>query len=291
MDFDVTTLSPKEVEQLVEQLSVQGYSLSKQTLVEDKTFVLQTRNFDGNSFKVGIVSDTHLCSRYQQLSHLHSFYRYCTEHEGIDTILHAGDLSAGNGHMYRGQRYEIFIQGGDAQCEYIRNEYPQIDNVTTYVIAGNHDLSHMNDAGFNLVKGVCESREDLRYLGMYGATVELHGIKFYLHHGEGGVSYARSYKLQKTIEQLAPQIKPNILIEGHFHITCTLKMYRNVYAMMAGCFEAQTPYLLRKTLYPEIGGTILEVTYDDAGLVKVHEEWIPNYVPVEDDYPMFYKAA
>jgi predicted phosphodiesterase len=270
-------------EEMIDFLTSLGFVLVKQPVVENRSFDISTHTFDGQSFKIGVVSDTHLCSKYQQLSFLWDTYQYFHS-VGIDTVVHAGDLSAGNGKVYRGQQFELAVLGAKHQRDYIRDRYPYIPGITTYVISGNHDLSYLMSEGLDLIEWVAQDRPDIKYLGQYGATVNIHGIKIYLHHGDGGVPYARSYKLQKMIEQLSPQIKPNIFIGGHYHITCTLKMYRNVYGMFAGCFESQTPYLVRKGLYPEIGATILDVTYDSNGLIRVHDEWIPFFVPKEDDY-------
>ena len=55
--------------------------------------------FRGDTVRFAVVSDTHICSRQQQMSHLHSFYRLCSERE-IDTVFNPGDLSEGNGKVY-----------------------------------------------------------------------------------------------------------------------------------------------------------------------------------------------
>lgn len=270
-------------EELLALLEAKGYLLQKHASPTDRQARLETKTFDGTDFTVGVVSDTHLCSKYQQLTHLETAYDYFASH-GIDHVLHAGDLTAGNGHVYRGQIYELAVIGADAQADYVRTSYPHRDGITTHVIAGNHDLSWVTSDGYDIVKQVAKDRDDLDYIGWYSADVFMHGVRINLHHGEGGVSYARSYKLQRYIEQIAPEEKPNVLIEGHFHVTCVLEMYRNVNARMAGCFESQTPFLRRKKLYPEIGFYVLTMRGNAQGLVKVSAEFVPFYVPIAEDY-------
>ena len=136
----------------------------------------------------------------------------------------------------------------------------------------------------NIVKAICNERDDMDYLGDYLACVELDSIKIALMHGAGGNAYARSYKLQKLIEQMPPELKPHMLFVGHWHITNWLPMYRNVSGFSVGAFQSQTPFLTRLGLYPEIGGYIIEVRVDDAGLVSVKPEWIPYYVPIKNNY-------
>jgi len=103
-------------------------------------------------------------------------------------------------------------------------------------------------------------------------------------HGAGGASYARSYKLQKIIEQLAPEQKPHMLFLGHYHIQAHIPAYRNVEGYLIGCFQAQTPFLTRLGLQPTIGGLIVEVITDETGIKSVKTEWIPFYVQKKNDF-------
>jgi len=69
-------------------------------------------------------------------------------------------------------------------------------------------------------------------------------------------------------------------------VTSVLPCYRNVFAFLGGAFEAQTPYLRRKGLSPDIGGSILEVTFNKEGtsVIRYRYEWVPYFVPIEKDY-------
>ena len=279
------------IDELLRTLKAKGYKLDKDTTASNKTWkVLPKIEQIGphRAFKFGWVTDTHFCSKYQQLTHLHTAYKEMSE-EGVNLVLHGGDATCGNGHMYRGQEYEIFCHGLEEQEQYLVDAYPKLSTTDglpgkTMFIGGNHDLTWKMGAGYDLVEHACGRRDDMEYLGMYGAQVEIDGIRIYVHHGDGGVAYARSYKMQKIIEQMSPENKPHIYLGGHYHITCELKNYRNVFGNFGGCFEAQTPYLLRKGLHPEIGYHIVTVKVDDAGLRSVSAEWRPFFVPVREDF-------
>lgn len=273
-------------QQAVHQLSEMGYTVSKPQILTDIHKNLNLKTYDGDKYIFAVVSDTHFGSRWQQLTHLHTFYEKCAS-MGISTVLHAGDLVAGQ-KIYRGQEFELFMHGADAQTEYAIKYYPRIKGIKTLMISGNHDLSHYKYAGVDVCQAVAKERDDIEYLGKDGAYLNMHGISIYLAHGTGGNAYARSYKLQKVIEQLAPEQKPNILIMGHYHTQVFMPMYRNVMAIQMPCFEAQTPYLKRKGLYPEVGGIIIEFvidkTHEYIGMANFKVEFVPFYIAKTDDY-------
>lgn len=267
---------------LLREIQERGYFVAKTPLVETgKTLAVDFKKWGTDKHRFGVVSDTHLGSRYQQLSHLRAFYRLCQQRQ-IATVFHCGDIVDGD-KMYRGQEYEIFVHGADAQRKYCVKHYPKAKGVKTLVLSGNHDFSFQKDGGYDIVAAICEERTDLEYVGSTLAFANFMSIKIALMHGSGGVAYARSYKVQKVVEQLAPP-KPNMLFAGHYHVPVILSGYRNMEAIQVGCFQSQTPYLAAKGLYPFIAGLIVTVQIEEAGLASVMYEMIPFYIPVENDY-------
>jgi len=258
--------------------SASGYFINKNVIAQDKIY-----NYFGKKLKFGTVGDTHLCSKEQQITHLNTFYDIC-EKEGITEIYHTGDIVAGDG-VYRGQRFETFYQSLDDQANYVIDHYPNRKKIKTHFITGNHDYSYFKQVGADIGKMIAREREDMIYLGRLGAYVELReNIKMHLLHPDGGGSYAKSYKPQKLIENYSSENKPNILLLGHFH-TSMYFFTRNVHAFVTGCFEAQTPFLQRKGLHPEIGGWIVEIIpANDGSILRIKCEWIPFYKPVYRDY-------
>lgn len=274
--------------ELREQLSSMGYRVEKvEQASVDRRFKVDTSMFEGDTYKMAVISCTQLGSRYQQLTHLKSFYQYIQD-QGIKTVLNCGDIVDGI-RVYRGQEYELFIHGAKAQREYTIEHYPKMENGgKTIMISGNHDYSFMANGGEKIVETICDKREDLEYVGDYGAYPKIGPLNIFMAHGDCGVSYARSYKLQKNIEQMSPANKPDIYFVGHWHVGCMLPEYRNVIAFMIPCFQSQTPFLKRKSLYPELGGLIVSFTINDVtrkdGIARCKFEWVPFYVPIDNDY-------
>ena len=265
---------------LLEEMSNRGFISTHRELLIDKTYKFPRRL---KPFKIGVVSDTHIGSNCQQITLLHEAYKMMRA-KGVKKVLHAGDMVEGNGKLFRGQVYEMFLHGADAMINYAIKYYPKFNGMTTYVIGGSHDYSFYKEGGTDVLMKIAEEREDIKYLGMFGAFMKLGKILVYLMHGAGGVAYARSYKMQKIIEQIPPEKKPHILLLGHYHVQCHLPTYRNVAGFQLPCFQTQTNYLMAKALFPEIGFLILTITPNAKGIFKYDTEWFPFYVPVKDDY-------
>lgn len=275
-----------EEQDMIQKLSELGYKVEKLDIRTDVHKKVDMSIFKGEEIKIGLVADMHLGSRYQQITHLWAFYKYCKE-QGIKIILNAGDITDGQ-RVYRGQEYELFIMGADAQVNYVIENYPHIKGIKTMFILGNHDENHWKMAGIDIGERIADKRKDMEYLGLHGAYVNIGGISIYLHHGAGGVAYARSYKQQKIIEQFAPEQKPHILVSGHWHVQNYLPNYRNVVGIQMPCFQAQTPYLKRKGVNPEIGGVILSFkidhTIEPVGIATTKPEFVMFRQQIDKDY-------
>lgn len=281
--MDIENLSNLSNRELLDEIEGRGFFVSKvPPTVSGKTFSVDVKKMAGNKYRFGVISCTHIGSKYQQLTHLHTFYNVCKK-RGVDTILHCGDLIDGE-KIYRGQEYELFLHGADAQRDYAISNYPKIKGIQTKVILGNHDESFYRTSGLNIVKAISESRDDIDYLGDYLAYIDMAGIKVAIMHSGGGVAYSRSYKPQKIVEQLAPEAKPHMLFIGHWHVACYIPHYRNCETYSIGSFQAQTPFLTRLGLFPNIGGVIVEVVTDSTGIKSVKSEWVPFYVPIKNDF-------
>lgn len=270
------------------ELSKMGYKVEKREEAKtDRRIKIDTSILKGDKYKFAVISCTHLGNKWQQLTHLKSFYRYIQE-EGIKVCLNCGDVVDGVS-VYRGHEYEVFIHGAEAQQNYAIEHYPKMENGgKTYMIDGNHDYSFIQRAGANVLKGVAQERDDIEYLGAFGAYPKIGPLNIYMHHGSGGVAYSDSYKLQKNIENFSPENKPDIYLIGHFHKWCFLSQYRNVMGVTVGSFEAQTPYAKRNNWQPQIAGLIVEFQVNDAvrknGIAQFNWRMIPYFVPIAEDY-------
>jgi UDP-2,3-diacylglucosamine pyrophosphatase LpxH len=238
------------------------------------------------TIRFGLMGDTQFGSKYAQITALHEFYDIC-KNEGITTVYHTGDITDGL-KMRTGHEYELYEISADGQCDDVVANYPKREGITTYFITGNHDASLYKIAGYDIGRDIANKRSDLIYLGRDCAVVNLTpNCTLELRHPWDGTAYALSYKIQKMIEAMESDSKPNILAVGHYHKAEYL-FYRNVHAFQTGCFQGQTPFTRGKGISIHIGGWILTVTVDSEGHVqRISPEFIPYYKSCKDDYKNF----
>jgi len=246
------------------------------------------KEFYNDRFRFGVIADTQLGSKFQQITHLNRMYDIFVE-EGIEHVYHVGDVVDGYD-VYRGQEYELFLRGADEQAEYTIKNYPrrELKNgklMKTHMIAGNHDLSFYKAMGYDILNVVCKEREDLQYMGQWDCTIETKNkVRIYMLHPDGGGAYALSYKAQKFVEGFTSENKPNMFFLGHWH-TSLYFFSRNIHCLEAGCFQSQTPYLRRKGLMPQVGGWICEVNIGPDGSVnRFKPEFIPFFIHLKNDF-------
>jgi len=233
--------------------------------------------------RFGVVSDTHLCSKWQQLTFLNHLYDIF-EHEGITTVYHSGDITEGF-KMRSGHEHEIFKYGADDQSDYVIEVYPKRKNIITKFITGNHDHTHIKNGGIDIGRKIADKRPDMIYLGLSNAKIYITpNCVIELNHPLDGAAYALSYAPQKTIDAMSGGEKPNILLNGHHHKAFYM-IYRNVHAFECGTTQAQTPWMRGKTIAANIGGWIISVHVTEDGTIsRCIGEFIPLYKPLEHDY-------
>lgn len=262
---------------MIRVLQERGYRVDKPLPVERR---LRLAPMKTKRFRLGVISDTHLGSKFQQLTHLNSFFSVF-EKESVDAVVHGGDITHGSHHMHKGMEYEIFVHGADAQVDYAVENFPR-SPAPAYIISGNHDLSFMKDAGTDTVQQFCQRRDDFTYLGEEGANLEIGGAKIYLWHG-GSAAYAKSYNMQKWAEAVAPEEKPHIVLDGHLHFQCHVH-HRGIECFQLPCTQSQTPFEKRKKLFPVVGAAILDLWMSKDGLEDIQTRWIIRRIVVPNDY-------
>ena len=234
--------------------------------------------------RFGLISDTHINSKYTQLTYLHKFYDICKA-EGITEIYHAGDIDEGE-QMRVGHQYECYKQGADDHVHEIVRVYPKREGIKTYFITGNHDASIIKRCGYDIGYAIAAKRSDMIYLGSNEADVNLTpNCVLQLRHPWDGTAYSISYKVQKMIDAMSGGTKPNILAVGHYH-KAEYIFYRNVHAFQTGCFQSETPFTRGKAISVHTGGWIITAQVDKqtGELKSVNGTFIPFYVGVKDDY-------
>lgn len=266
---------------------VQKVAPEKRSVVQNQEPVHHISKWDGaRTITFGLIGDTQIGSKYAQLTYLHEFYDICAN-RGITDIYHTGDLVDGL-KMRTGHEYELYeVSADDMRDDVIRN-YPYRSGIMTHFISGNHDASIYKQVGYDICQAIADKRPDMNYLGRDCAVINLTPrCTLELRHPWDGTAYALSYKIQKMIEGMESDSKPNILAVGHYHKAEYL-FYRNVHALQTGCFQGQTPFTRGKGISVHLGGWIVTVVVGTDGTIqKFAPEFIPYYSSIKEDYRNF----
>jgi hypothetical protein len=236
----------------------------------------------GDWLRYGLVGDTHLCCKQERLAELHNFYDLL-QSEGIKTVFHAGNIV--DGHIPKINGDSVFESSIDGQCQYVVDNYPAREGITTYYITGDDHEGWWQKEGFNfgaylqyLAKD--QGRKDLQYIGHVEADVEVKSkngkstiIK--VQHPGGGSAYARSYTGQKSVESFEGGEKPAVLVQGHYHVSNYMND-RNIHVISLPGWQDQTIFARKKRLRMEIGGAILSFkrNQQDGAITRCQVEFV-----------------
>jgi len=188
--------------------------------------------------KLLLISDTHLCSVYDRLDILKYLYKKAEENN-VNYVLHSGDLTDGRSNRNE-QIYSLKEVSYTGQRDYVIKNYPH-SSIPTYIISGNHDLWWVKQCGCDIVKDICNQREELIYLGSDCEDLMIGKLKIRLYHGSGGNAYAKSYKIQKYLDSIPIEERPHILQTGHTHQAFYLKQ-GNTHCFQTSCLQDLTPF-------------------------------------------------
>lgn len=215
--------------------------------------------------KLLLISDTHLASKYDRLDILRYLYDKA-EKEGVKYVFHSGDFTDGRSNRPE-QVYELKEPSLEGQIQYCVEKYPTFSG-QTYVIQGNHDDWWYKSAGSEIVKMISQKRDDIVYLGSDVADMKIGKLKIRLFHGSGGGAYAKSYKLQKYLDTIPVEERPDILQTGHIHQSFYMKQ-DNTHCFQTSCLQDQTPYCRSKGLANDKSCWWVDIDFDDNG--NIHQ--------------------
>lgn len=242
---DELDMSPRRTVELFQRAQRSGYSIDfvhgeiawKPREPERSSVIVGDIAPANEEVVVGVASDLHFGSRYHLNSELHDHIAHCYA-EGARDILMSGDLLEG---CYRHARWELTHHGLDDQIAALVEGLPRFPGLDYRFILGNHDETHHEavgmDPGRAIVTAAREAgRNDLHYYGARGANLMYRGTRVALWHPRGGLAYSKSYKLQNWIRDVSPELKPDIVIAGHWHQAITFQQ-SGVWGFAAGCFQ------------------------------------------------------
>ena len=250
-----------------------------------------------DEMKILLISDTRLCSKFEQISILNNIYNIAND-MGIKTVLHLGDITEGIYFgKYRKYNQSIIHHNPDTQAEYVKNNYPYIKGMTTYFITGEHDLSFLKTKSREDVgEEIANLREDLVYLGQKNCMIYLQDedghkpTKIDLRHPEGKIPYTISYTPQKIVDAMRSEERPDILNFGHFLVQDTF-LHHDVLVNQVPSVTATTPEMVDRGYNNIVGATILTLHFDKSKtkskLIKVDKMFLNYRQVLEDDYRKF----
>ena len=307
--------SPKHIKDKLDQMESKGYALvvahdsfavRTSTLPEAAPPEIRIADLMGRSFSFAVASDWHAGSKHSQPTRLNQFIKLAYEEHGVRHVMVPGDLTDG-AYVYGAKHIDDLIPSvrplnrqrtwmtAEAEVELIKTYAPEMEGLRYFAMGGNHDKTLISNAGLDPIRMVCDAREDFHYGGYHVWSLRLTD-KCYVRmvHPRGGGSYAKSYKLQKRMEQMAfealreamTEDQPpmtSILLMAHYHVM-NLDLSAPMYGMLAGCFQGQTTLLKELGLTPQIGGWIVEVQFEKYG--KLSQLWPKPIVmdEIENDW-------
>lgn len=220
--------------------------------------------------KLLLLSDTHLCSKYDRVDILRYLYDRADQ-EGVKYVLHSGDFTDGRSSRPE-HAYELKELSYEGQVDYCVDNYPQVDGITTFVISGNHDDWWYKSAGSDIISSIAKRRSDIIYLGPDAANLKIGRLSCHLFHGKGAQAYAKSYKAQKYLDAMKIEERPHILQLGHIH-QAFFYQQDHTHVFQTGCLEDQTPYCRSQGLSNNKSCWWVDVYMDDKGNpVKISQE-------------------
>jgi predicted phosphodiesterase len=222
--------------------------------------------------KFALVSDTHLGNKQSAKSELSDFYKKAWD-EWVEAFIHCGDLVDWTWNVYKGQMYELENVWYDEQLKTTVNDYPYYWDIKTYVVWWNHDESFLKENWANIIKNIAHLRDDIIDMWFYDARIKLNGVDINAHHGWWNMSYAKSYKPQKLIENIDTRSQPDIFASGHWHDALYMA-YRNIHSFLPWAFLKQNLLAKRFNLGNTIGWWIVEVDIKEDGSSEIQMKFI-----------------
>lgn len=259
-------------EQVLLDMAARGYNVAEGVLSRQgggRRPVVE--HFFGPEVRFGIVSDTHLGSRYALPECLAEAYGVF-QREGITNVYCPGNLLDGE-KTYRGQEYEIEVMGVDNVVANLARVWPRVEGITTHHVASSscHEGYYLKSAGVLIGKLIEQARPDMPYLGLDEADIQMmdaeHKPVMRIVHPGGGTSYADSYRPQKIVESYSGAEKPDILVIGHHHKGGSYDI-RDVQVVQAQCLQRQTPFMRKKSIRAVLGFWIVEARFTEDGSLR-----------------------
>lgn len=224
---------------------------------------------DKDHVKLGLLGDTHLSSKYEDLDSLNKAYDMI-EDKGVDVVFHSGDLVDGLVSV-PGYFSELKEKTYVEQLEYAIDRYPKYSG-KTFVVSGNHDDYWYRLTGKEIIKDIADKRDDIEYLGSSRRIIDINGLKVNVLHGKFKDSNPIN-NIYSYLDNIPEDRRPDIVHSGHYHRS-GYREYDGIEMFRSGAFVHQSPHDKTKNHMPEDAMYFVDVYYDDDGNVAeiTHEK-------------------
>lgn len=222
--------------------------------------------------KFALLADTHLWNKQAAKRELADFYKKAWD-AWVEAFIHCWDLVDWSWHIFKWQVYELENVGYDEQLQAAVNDYPYYGDVKTYVVWWNHDESFLKENWANIIKNIASLRDDIIDMWFYDARIKLNGVDINAHHWGKSQAYAKSYHMQKLIENIDPRDQPDIFASWHWH-DALYTAYRNIHSFLPGAFLKQNLLAKRFNLWTVIWWWIVEVNLKDDWSSEIEMKFI-----------------
>lgn len=287
-------ISETQVLGLVNLLKEEGINVVEQKKYDGIYIISQgesgesynSKEFDtdeSHEFRFLLISDTRLGSKYQQLSELNNLYQIA-DNLGIDTVIHCGNLSAGLYPIKSPYVETNFADDTNEQIDYIVDNYPYVEGITTYFITGKTDNQHLSKNGVNIGRHIESRRPDMKYLGNTSCIVNIDKAKMMIINSKLSKTYTVSYRVQQHIDSFRSEDKPDILLYAG-HLQMENLTYRGVHTISVPSLCATTPEMNEKRYTNTVGAFFVTVKTDKFGRFEsIKSMWSPYYKTNKKDY-------
>lgn len=250
--------SPKELEEILYRLNI-NEKTNIDEIIWEKWYL-----------KFWLLSDTHYWNKMCANDEIGEFMDKAKD-EWVECFMHAWDFVDWD-NVYTGHVYELDKLWFDEQLKNVIENYPDTW-LPTYAISGNHDESFLKKSWGDILKAISLVRKDIINLWFYDARIKLNWVDVNLHHGGWSMSYAKSYKIQKLLENIDPNNQPNVFAAGHRHAAVYL-FYRKIHSFLPGAFLKENLLAKRFNLDNTIWGWVVEIEIDEKWWSKIWMKFI-----------------
>lgn len=231
-------------------------------------------NLANKHFKFGYFSDAHMGHKNYRPDVLDHAIRNWNK-QGVEFIINSGDtvegMSGRDGHIY-----ELSYIGASDQLKYASE---QLNKIKQPIYSIEADSSHGGwfkskaNMGLDIGEELELRVKNYKFLGYDEQDLKLdNGLIIRLRHPGGGSCYAHSHKMQKYVDSLLPEDKPDIVVQGHFHKSCNI-FYKGIHGIDAGALQSQSPFMKKKGTPSHVGYGVIEVYYK-SGIERLIHEWV-----------------